>query len=329
MPVPAIFRASILTLITPSKNTIELLHLSLFMWLSRRRPHGLRPGAAARPTLSYYAWFACRSWAWDVLLWSLELFVLNAGMIMSLVVPTICAAAPRQQQVRQSASADPWVSLFCCRASYLRLSFVSLEDFATLWLLMPDGADPKWARPDPRFAPQGGACDPAEWDGGAPAPPLIPDFPCAASYSSKVIFLIKRFAPIDPGLRIRTRDFGNLGHISLQLLGLAIAVLWPRWYAQSGARYAAIIATGLGSMLGSHLSLVFTPADMLPLVAASFLSSHRRRAGCLYFMWKAITMHQVSLVEAWTNGRADHHHPCSQAGASLRHSACQDALSAQ
>lgn len=167
-----------------------------------------------------------------------------------------------------------------------------VEAFRTFCLRMPDLI---WTRPDPRCAPQGGAYGPADWSGGSAAPPLIAGFPCDASYLTKVIFLIKHFAPIDPRIRIRTRDFGNLGHMSPQLLGLAIALIWPRWYAQSGARYAAIVATGLGSILGSHMSIVFTPAHVLPLVAASFLSSHRRRVGCLYFMWKAITMQQVSL----------------------------------
>ncbi|PNH10106.1 hypothetical protein TSOC_003224, partial [Tetrabaena socialis] len=136
----------------------------------------------------------------------------------------------------------------------------------------------------PPAAMQGLPLEPAAHHADA----LLAAFPCRASYTGRLLYVLRTGAAVDPRVPLRLMDWGNAGYTLVRLLALAVALAAPWLYERT--RHGLVIAVTAASFLGVIASALWTPDALLPLVASTFTL---QRPSVLYFSWKAVTVFRV------------------------------------
>ncbi len=121
----------------------------------------------------------------------------------------------------------------------------------------------------------------------------LPSFHCVAPYSQELLHAASTGAIIDPRVRLRAGDYVNLTHNAVQLTALLIAILFPKIYMY--ARHWLFFLVSASVVVGTVLSVKWTPPDLLPLVGAACLSRAKGRSMVAYLVWKPIFLLRVRL----------------------------------
>lgn len=101
-------------------------------------------------------------------------------------------------------------------------------------------------------------------------------------------------AIVDPRVRLRAGDYVNLTHNAVQLTVLLIAALFPKIYMY--ARHWLFLLVSASVVIGTVLSVKWTPPDLLPLVGAACLSRAKGRSMVVYLVWKPTFLLRVRLM---------------------------------
>ncbi len=99
-------------------------------------------------------------------------------------------------------------------------------------------------------------------------------------------------ATADPWVRMRAGDYVNLTHTTVQITVIIVAILSPRIYVYT--RHWLLFAVSASVVIGTALSVQWTPPDLLPLVGAACLSRFSGRSMVAYLVWKPIFLLRVS-----------------------------------
>ncbi len=121
---------------------------------------------------------------------------------------------------------------------------------------------------------------------------IISRFPCAASYTEQLAYTVATGAALDPWVRIRAGDWGNLLYVCMLILTLAIAFASPRLYVR--CRWPLFAANAIAHLAGNAVAAVAVPVPMLALLGPSFYGSFRRRVGVLHTAWRSLVVLRVS-----------------------------------
>ncbi|GFR40803.1 hypothetical protein Agub_g1421, partial [Astrephomene gubernaculifera] len=116
-------------------------------------------------------------------------------------------------------------------------------------------------------------------------------FPCSSSYTQQLLYTLRAGAFIDPWVKARVWDYGNLAYAAGQLLTLAVAAAAPSLYERW--RHGLFVVHSASILLGWWASAVAAPAQLLPLLGAVYIGGVKRRVGAVYFAWKALTVHRL------------------------------------
>ncbi len=158
--------------------------------------------------------------------------------------------------------------------------------------MQPDTDVP--TRPMRPFAPRQDAFSPAAQPSTARADARIFSFPCGAPYPQQLLHVASSGALIDPWVRVRAGDYVNLSFGGPQLLAAVLAIFVPHLYER--VRHWLFFAANAGVLLGTALSLAWTPAPLLQWGGASCLGRGRNRVMVTYLAWKSIVVLRVSSV---------------------------------
>ncbi|KAG2444645.1 hypothetical protein HXX76_001389 [Chlamydomonas incerta] len=120
-------------------------------------------------------------------------------------------------------------------------------------------------------------------------------FPCGGGLQSKLLWSLSSGAVLDPVLRLRMWDYGNLLYTWSQLLIVLVALTRPAAYERS--RHALMGAVSAAALLGVHLALRWAPSGPLPSNSAALLSAERHRAVAIYVGWKSATVFRVPAAD--------------------------------
>ncbi|KXZ45816.1 hypothetical protein GPECTOR_50g610 [Gonium pectorale] len=120
----------------------------------------------------------------------------------------------------------------------------------------------------------------------------IAAFPCSGSYAAQLLYVLRSGAVIDPWVRLRCHDHGNLAHMAGLLLLITLALAAPRVYER--CRHDVMFVHGAWVLLGWYASALWAPPALVPLIGAAYIGGVRRRSGAVYMGWQAMTTHRVS-----------------------------------
>ncbi len=121
---------------------------------------------------------------------------------------------------------------------------------------------------------------------------LASQFPCDASYTAQLVYTVVTGAAIDPWVRIRAGDWGNLLYVCLLVLTLVLAIACPRLYVR--CRWPLFAVNTVAYLVGHAVAAVTVPLPMLALIGPSFYGSFRRRGAVLHSAWRCLVILQVS-----------------------------------
>ncbi len=121
---------------------------------------------------------------------------------------------------------------------------------------------------------------------------IMSRFPCGASYTAQLAYTVVTGAAIDPWVRVRTGDWGNLLYVYMLLVTMLLALINPRIYMRY--RWPLFAANAVAHLTGNAVAAVAAPLPMLALIGPSFYGSFRRRVGVLHSAWRSLVVLRVS-----------------------------------
>ncbi|KAG2444646.1 hypothetical protein HXX76_001390 [Chlamydomonas incerta] len=139
---------------------------------------------------------------------------------------------------------------------------------------------------------QGLYCDNAGQDLGATGGSSGSSFfPCGGGLWSKLLWSLSSGAVIDPVLRLRMWDYGNLFYTWGELVAVLIALLAPALYVR--CRPALIGAISAAPIVGGWITLLLAPDAALRLSAVAYMAARRHRVGGIYLGWRSAALLRV------------------------------------